>query len=183
MTAKINTIIHNGTTYTPDQPTLINDNVIGLGTYIDESPKLTFAHYVGYGQTINIGGNREELDILDPGDFHGHVIMSVGFVAKAPIGYEQKEVGMQLVGRAVDSYSYHNDMLKLWNHDRVVDALSLTTGPNGITVQRAPSGWIYASANVPHVPGDSTPAQIAASLTRGVDFLGYLSTPAMPVHV
>jgi hypothetical protein len=90
---------------------------------------------------------------------------------------------MQLVGRAVDSYSYHNDMLKLWNHDRAVEALSLTVSSNGITVQRAPSGWIYASANVPHVPGDSTPAQIAASLTRGVDFLGYLSTPAMPVHV
>ena len=76
-----------------------------------------------------------------------------------------------MVGRAVDSYSYHNDMLKLWSHNRVVQTLNLTVhDPYGITVQAAPGAWIFVSAN------DRT--------NHGIPFLDSPQPyPAMALHV
>ena len=55
---------------------------------------------------------------------------------------------MSIIGHAVDSYSYKNDMLSIWSGNHVVQQLSLTVNdPYGITVQNAPGGWVYVSAN------------------------------------
>ncbi len=121
-----------------------------------------------------------ELSLPDPADFHGHVDMTGGgFSPKAPI--EKVDVAMSMVGRAVDSYSYHNDMLTLWYHNRPVQQLSLTVhDPYGITVQAAKGGWIVASLNVNYTPGNATPV-----IHHGLP-LNYPSTVisgAMPVHV
>jgi hypothetical protein len=188
MVARIPTTVHNGTTYVSSND-VINDNVVGLGTYIVASPApLAFLHSVGGGQTIVLnawarefaGSRVSELSLADPADFHGHVVMNGGdFVAKG--GLEKVDVAMSMVGRAVDSYSYKNDMLTLWNHNRPVQQLNLTVhDPYGITVQAAKGAWIVVSLNVNYAPGDAAPA-----ISHGLP-LSYPSTVIggiMPVHV
>lgn len=190
MVARIPTTVHNGTTYMSSRD-IISDNVIGLGSYIVISPTpMTFLHSVGSGQTIDlnglIGSGKSELYLADPIHFQGRVDMTAGFIPKAPPGFEQVAVGMSMVSRAVDSYSYHNDMLSLWYHNHIVQQLRLTVhDPYGITVQASPGAEIWVSANIPHLPGNSDPANIQATMTKGISFLNSPPSayPGMPVHV
>jgi hypothetical protein len=188
MVARIPTTVHNGSTYLSSYD-IISDNVVGLGSYIVASPTpLTFLHGVGGGQTIVlnadnsafIGARVSELSLPDPADFHAHVEMwGGGFTPKG--GLEKVDVAMSMVGRAVDSYSFKNDMLTLWNHNRPVQQLSLTVhDPYGITVQAAKGAWIVVSLNVNYSPGDAAP-----DIHHGIP-LSYPSAvigSGMPLHV
>ena len=166
----------------------VNASVIGQGLYnVNSGGVLEFLHDVGTGQKVELNGSVTPvaLRLDDPAEFHGHVDMNYqmpsGFFLKSPPGTEQISVAMQMIGRAVDSWSYHSenhaDILQLWSGKRVVESLGLTVkalGPNtndpyGFTVQRAPGGWIYVSAN------DRS--------HHGLDFLNNLHLPALPVHV
>ncbi len=51
MVARIPTTVHNGTTYVSSYD-VINDNVVGLGSYIVSNAELAFLHGVSGGQTI-----------------------------------------------------------------------------------------------------------------------------------
>jgi hypothetical protein len=193
------TLIHNGPTtlvtreahLRPDQiheaSYNITSDVLGNGTYnVMAGATLGFIHLVNTGQTINLWGEPDganlpsALLISDPSDFQAHVVMNytkpLNFHGQQPPGSEAIEVGISMLGRAVDSWSYHtenhSDTFQLWSGKRVVESLHLTVNdPYGITVQAAPGGWIYVSAN------DRT--------QHGIGFLGSPASlwHAMPVHV
>jgi hypothetical protein len=177
---KIPTIVHNGTILTPANTwDNIQDNVVGHGTYVvGTGATLSFLYGVDGGQTIALSNHptagayvANALIIDDPMDFHGHVDLSyVTPPPGAPAANEQSNIGIPMVGVAIDSYSYHNDMLKLWFQDKVVESLHLTVhDPYGITVQAAPGAWIFASANT--------------ATQHGIGFLGSpIPYPAMAVH-
>jgi hypothetical protein len=152
MTAQIPTIVHNGTTTLPYQ-TFIDisaSNVVGSGTYI-VSPvaNLVFMHGVGGGETIslsNVGAKgiythpANELVIGDPANFHGHVNLTyIKPIPGAPIpdiASQPSNIVLDMASQ-VDSYSYKNDMLKLWLGNKVVETLNLTVhDPYGFTVQK-----------------------------------------------
>jgi hypothetical protein len=166
--------------YTALDVTVRASDVVGIGTCnVDGGTSLEFMHGVEPGQKIELNGflTPVNLRIDDPGAFHGHVDMNYflptngGPFFKTPPGAEQITIAMSMVGRAVDSYNYHDDMLMLWSGKRVVQSLSLTVhDPYGITVQNAPGGWIIVSAN------DRT--------HHGVSILGSTDTNfgTMPVH-
>ena len=177
MVARIPTTVHNGITFVTPYPTTnytydtINDNITGFGTYVinaNSQSQLTFLHGVAAGQTINMNGNyitnpgpnspirsvREELVINDPKNFHGHINMNYVDMPpvlpwrKAPPGWEQLDIAINMLGHPVDSYSYKNDMLSLWSGNHVVQTLSLTVhDPYGITVQSTHGPDIFVSAN------------------------------------
>jgi hypothetical protein len=142
--------------YTALDVTVSASDVVGIGTYnVDGGTTLEFLHGVEPGQKIELNGSIDpvHLTIDDPGAFHGHVDMNYfyptngGPFFKTPPGAEQITIAMSMLGRAVDSYNYHDDMLMLWSGKRVVQSLSLTVhDPFGITVQKA-KGWIVVSAN------------------------------------
>jgi len=135
----------------------VNADVIGRGIYnVNNGGVLEFLHSVGPGQKVELNGGLSpvELRLDDPAEFRGHVDMNEfvptngGPFLKTPPGYQQISIAMSEVGRAIDSYSYKNDMLSLWSGKHVVQTLSLTTNdPYGITVQNAPGGWVFVSAN------------------------------------
>jgi hypothetical protein len=156
----------------------VSADALGFGTYrVNWGVTLEFLHRVGTGQTINLAGAPDgaqfpsALLIDDPANFHGHVVMN--YLKPGPQqASEAIEVGISMLGHAVDSYSYHNDMLKLWLGNKVVETLNLTVhDPYGITVQGAPGPYIFVSAN------DRT--------SHGISFLNSPPSfyPAMPVHV
>jgi hypothetical protein len=191
------TLIHNGITFVTPYPTpnytydTINDNITGFGTYVinaNGQSQLSFLHGVAAGQNIIMNGSyvtnassnpvREEVVIGDPKNFHGHINMNYVEIPqvmpwrKAPPGWEQLDIAINMLGRAVDSYSYKNDMLSLWSGSHVVQTLSLTVrDPYGITVQAAPGPYIFISAN------DRT--------NHGLGFLNQPPNywPGMPVHI
>ena len=156
---KIPTLIHNGTTVTPSNTyDDIDGNVVGHGMYVvSAGATLDFLYGVGRGQHIVLSNQHpgevygaSSLAINDPADFHGKVDLS--YVAPPPgaPAAEQSNIGLLMVGQSADSFSLKNDMLKLWSGDQVVETLKLTVhDPYGITVQGAPGGWIFASANTP----------------------------------
>lgn len=167
----------------PTQPTVydITPNVNGSGAYIvNEGVELEFLHGVGAGQTIKLNAGWHTptgLMLDDPVDFHGHIEINYkqpsGYFLSAKPGTEQVSIAMQMIGQAVNSYSYHNDMLKLWSGNHVVQQLNLTVhDPYGITVQ-ANQGSIVISAN------DRS--------NHGIDFDGFQGGSRhygiMPVHV
>ena len=169
---------YNGGVYSYHSTTdTVNASVIGQGIYnVNEGGVLQFLHDVGPGQKVELNGgvNPVALRLDDAAHFRGHVdmnyLMSGGFLKSSP-GTEQIEVAMSVVGGAVNSYSYKNDMLSLWSGNHVVQTLSLTVhDPYGITVQSAPSGWVIVSANDRN--------------NHGVDFSGSMRhNGIMPLHV
>ena len=162
MVARIPTIVHNGTTVLnnpnyelmPKTPTYdtISGNVVGFGTYVvNQGMGLNFLYGVSSGQTVKItGGATTPTGITIGADFHGHVEMDYTQpYSNAPLGSENLGISIA-VGEAhlVDSYSFKNDMLKLWSGNKLIESLSLTVhDPYGITVQRTYPGWVEVSAN------------------------------------
>ena len=111
------------------------------------------------------------LDIGETAKFHGLAFLQYvtpPASAHAPAN-EQSNIGLEIPGTFWDSYSYKNDMLRLWHGSSVVEALHLVVADRyGITVQAAPGGWAFISANT--------------ATTHGIDFLGTLHPPGAPVH-
>ncbi len=172
------TLINNGKIVTPSNAyDDIEANVIGHGKYVvSAGATLDFLYGVGGGQTIKLSNKHpggvygaSSLAINDPADFHGQVDLRYKVAPPGAPAAEQPNIGLLMVGQGVDSYSFKGDMLKLWLGNKVVETLNLTVRDSyGITVQAAPGAWIFVSAN--------TPTQ------HGIDFLGGMHTPAMPVR-
>jgi hypothetical protein len=110
------------TTYT-DQNTNLGVNVIGTGTIeanqSHSQGKLTFLHgvSVGSGQTVVIngyelyGGQFGTAEVQSPSLYH----------AATELGFGQ----LNLDGLHGTSYSFHNDMLSIFNGKSIVDTLRL----------------------------------------------------------
>jgi hypothetical protein len=170
-------IKHTGDTFVLSSLT-VNNDIIGQGTYtVGAGDTLTFMHAVGAGQTIELsnqhargGYGASALRIGDLPDFHGRINLTyTAWPAFTPVpAAERSNVGFILT-KWVDSYSYQNDMLKLWQGKTVVEALSLhLQDPYGLTVQSTTGSWIFISPNTPTV--------------RGLDFV-HGHPPGLAVHV
>ncbi len=172
---------HNGVTDIPTGPPVdVGADVVGNGLYIVEAKAtLCFLYSVGPGQTVLLSNKHpggtygaSQLVVDQPFGFLGQVDLQ--YVKPPPhapaMANEQSTINLLMSwdAKGWDSYSYKNDMLKLWSGPSVVDTLRLQVAdPYGITVQKAPGAWAVISANT-------------ASL-HGVNFVdGY--SAAMPVH-
>jgi hypothetical protein len=161
---KIPTLIHNGTTViSPGTYDDVWDNVIGHGTYVvSAGASLDFLYGVGGGQTIELSNQSpngvwgaSSLLLNHPADFHAAVDLTYKAPPAGAPAMEQSHVDLMLLTRAVDSYSYKNDLLKLWSSNKVVDTLKLDVhDPYGFTVQaQTTGGWMFISANTPTLHG------------------------------
>ena len=151
--------------------------MIGHGKYVvSAGATLDFIYGVNDGQTIKLSNKHPggvygaaSLAINDPRDFHGKIDLTYKDPPPGAPAMEQSNIGLLAVGLGgVDSYSLKHDLLKLWYGNKVVDTLDLTVhDPYGVTVQAAPGGWIFISANTP--------------TAQGIDFV-HGHPPGMPVH-
>ena len=72
---------------------------------------------------------------------------------------QQSSIGLIMLTQAVDSFSYKNDLLKLWSGNQVVDTLKLDVHDQyGFTVQGQTTGGAVAiSTNTPTLHGIDSP--------------------------
>ena len=183
-------IIHNGSTTTlPNSHPVVDGDVVGHGTYtVSAGATLEFLYGVGSGEEIFLsnkhpGGvySAAVAVIEQPSRFRGEIDLTYKTPPSGPpIQATHRDIQLSLMTQShvdlntaslnaiVDSYSYKNDMLKLWDGNRVVDALKLHVhDPYGITVQNM-NGWTAISANT--------------ETAHGIYF-GQFSHPAgLPVH-
>jgi hypothetical protein len=178
-------IIHNGSTVTPANAYLtVGGDVVGHGTYtVSANTTLKFLYGVGAGEEIVLSNEhpggiyREAVVVINqPSRFHGEIDLTY----KTPLGpptpathpglFEQPHIDLYMASMnvIVDSYSYKNDMLKLWQGNRVVDTLKLDVhDPYGFTVQEM-TGWVTISANT--------------ETTHGINLTRFLHPAGLPVH-
>lgn len=105
----------------------------GPTVFLAPIARMEFAGSVGANQTIRDSG----LLVLDrPDQFSGHVVLSVKPGAMPDQGMPSQ---IDLAGLAnADSYTFQNDMLRLYSGTTVIDRLRLTDAtPNGFAVQKA----------------------------------------------
>jgi hypothetical protein len=143
---------------------VITPEVLGIGTFTVGSAQsiagfLEFGGAVSAGENVVISGDpfRPATSILQvdkPTEFHAAVKLE----ASAKI---------DLVGLAnADSYTYTNDMLLLWSHNRVIDAMRLTNAsefngqPHDLVFSKSGSDVWVTENGVNSPPAGSSPLPV-----------------------
>ncbi len=125
--------------------TTIDTNLTGRGV-IDINQQsllaLTINGAVGSGQTIDIIGNNS-LTLDKPLAFSG----AISLHQDGPSGFS-----ISLVGLVATSYEYRNDILCLFDGNRVVDRLNLTNPPADMLVEQTGSGVSIVFGEGPALP-------------------------------
>jgi hypothetical protein len=113
---------------------LINTNVTGTGTITDgDFSQWEFTKYVGAGQTLTLTDLSGGVKVDHPNEFHAKVVDD-GLPNTA------SQASVDLLGLAkADSYTYNNDLLKLYSGHKVIDTMSLSGAP-GVTLTASSIG-------------------------------------------
>lgn len=142
---------------------VINADVVGAGTFTDGISIATvgfleFGRSVAATETVNVTGaswrGKATLAIDSPRDFHAAVNLNFGII--------------ELKNIQSGSYSFHNDVLSLFSHGRVVDTLRLhnsttdtspgvpSTGIVPLTVERHGTDIVISTGTQSVYAGDPT---------------------------
>jgi hypothetical protein len=173
-------LINNGTITAYDSANIaINTKLlVGDGMSFIGGSTMTVKGVVGYGQTFNVGFFLSGFFIIDnPRTFFGDINLSPGPFTPSSI----PEGTVDLVGLAATSYDYANDVLTLWNGNRVVDRLRLSSAnltvsqwqdpdnsppfPSGVIVSTEPPFGTLLPVHSMH--GNSVTCEIQTSPSPG----------------
>ena len=113
------------------------------GFDVNSAGTLTFNKSVGSNQTIDVAASADVI-LTDPKVFNGLVNLGAASFAGEPTGGGR----IDLNGLAkVDSYSFKNDMLKLYDGNKVVDTLRMHNSDPDFFVTKTVAGVsIYGSS-------------------------------------
>ena len=140
--------------------TVITPDVLGIGSFKAGTAQgvggfLEFGHSVSRDQGVTVSGDPERrlatvLKIDKPREFHAAVTM-------------QAKTETDLVGLAkADSYTFENDMLKIFSGNRLIDRLRLTNDgtfigqPHDLVVSKSGSDVFLTQAGLTSPPIGST---------------------------
>ena len=141
---------------------VITPDVLGIGSFHIGNAQgvagfLEFGHFVSRGQAVSVSGDPGRglagtVQIDKPREFHGSLVM-------------QPKAEVDLVGLAkADSYTFENDMLKVFSGNHLIDRLRLTNDgafigqPHDLVVSRSGSGdvWLTQAGLTSPPPGSTT---------------------------
>jgi hypothetical protein len=142
-----------------DNTATINTDVVGHGSFDVVSnftfarPKLEFMQSVGSHQSVSDAGL---LQIDKPDEFHAAVTLK-----SAPAG-SSLPAEIDLMGLATaDSYSYQNDMLRIFSGSQVIDRLRLHDATaNGFAVQKTAGSVNIVAITDPTSPPVGLPVHL-----------------------
>jgi hypothetical protein len=117
---------------------VFNDRLVGTGmvklrsaTHLQERMEINGA--VGRGLTFDLasaGPPLTALQIDDPGQFHGHII--IGSEPPAPAGFGD----VAFMGLHATSADLRNDMLLMFDGHKLVDAVRISGGGSGLKLEQ-----------------------------------------------
>ena len=125
-------LVDNGANTIQNDFATITPNLIGTATWTigGDYGGAEFGGAVASGQSFTLLGAVPRLTIDQPAKFHGSVDISVG------IGDTVNLAGIS----DATSYSFKDDLLKLYNGGKVIDTLKLTAPTGGFQVGQGASG-------------------------------------------
>jgi hypothetical protein len=117
---------------------VFNDRLVGSGTIKLRSAthlqeRMEINGPVGRGLTFDLasaGPPLTSLQIDDPGQFHGHII--IGSAPPAPAGFGD----VAFMGLHATSADLRNDMLLMFDGHKLVDAVRISGGGSGLTLEQ-----------------------------------------------
>lgn len=108
---------------------LINADVTGKGTIaVGDFSQWEFTKSVGAGQTLHLADQSGVVQIDHPQEFHAAVVAD-----GLPSSISQASVSLHGLATA-DSYTYKNDLLKLYSGNKVIDTMSLRGAVTASTI-------------------------------------------------